>query len=142
VLKIAKEWNEPDVPLDGVPEGIQLVSKVEDVSVPPSNFIADTISKEIGTVKNVLESEQSIPTPNDSNQALANYLCHHDSQGGASTLLKGLQPHRGAPNKIKGKRFAAGEIYGDKPLHVQDNTVEELQCWIVHHTPQTRFSIK
>jgi len=60
-----------DVLLDDIPEGIQLVSKL---AVLPSNFIADTISKEIGIVKNVLEPEQSIPTPSDSNQALGTVI--------------------------------------------------------------------
>lgn len=27
-------------------------------------------------------------------------------------------------------------MYVDKPLHVQDNTIEELQYWIVHPTSQ------
>lgn len=54
----------------------------------------------------------------------------------ATTLLKGLQPHREAPNKNRGKRFAAGEIISDKPLHILGNNVEELQFWTVHPTSQ------
>ena len=155
VLKSAEKWNDPDVPLDDVPEGIRLAYKLEDVIVPPSNFIADTISRELGAVRN--RTIDSHTTPSDSNQALANYLVDimpstvdkdqclqysgkvFDSQSEqirAFILLKGLQPHREVPNKNRGKRFAAGEMYVDKPLHVQDNTIEELQYWIVHPTSQ------
>jgi len=46
----------------------------------------------------------------DKNQTLSSKGKVLDSQNDkitATTLLKGLQPHREAPNKNRGKRFAA-----------------------------------
>jgi len=55
----------------------------------------------------------------------------------ATILLKGLQPHREVPNKNRGKRFAAGDIAGDRPLHEPGNSIEELQFWLVNPVSQT-----
>jgi len=97
--------------------------------------VDDIITKELGARTSepqpTFSPEDSIL--DDSNQALANYLVDImlstadknqsssikgkvlNSQGNkitATTLLKGLQPHREAPNKNRGKRFPAGDIKG------------------------------
>ena len=139
-LKEGKQWEVPDVPLEGIPENMHIISSKEDVNIVMDDFISDAITKELGVSGPGTESyspDNSIP--DDSNQALANYLVDitpstvdkdqslpykgkvFDSKGEqirAITLLKGLQPHREVPNKNRGKRFAAGEIVSDKPLHV------------------------
>ena len=79
------------------------------------------------------------PSTTDKDQSLPYKGKVLDSKGQqirATTLLKGLQPHREVPNKNRGKRFAAGEITSDKPLHVLGNSIEELQFWSVHPTSQ------
>ena len=157
-LKEGKQWEVPDVPLEGIPENMHIISSKEDVNIVMDDFISDAITKELGVTGPGTESyspDNSIP--DDSNQALANYLVDitpstvdkdqslpykgkvFDSKGEqirAITLLKGLQPHREVPNKNRGKRFAAGEIVSDKPLHVLGNSIEELQFWSVHPTLQ------
>ena len=72
------------------------------------------------------------PSTVDKDQSLPYKGKVFDSKGEqirAITLLKGLQPQREVPNKNRGKRFAAGEIVSDKPLHVLGNSIEELQFW-------------
>ena len=158
-LKEGKQWEEPDVPLEDVPDNIHIVSSIQDVNIVMGDFISDIITRELGV--NSLDTELSNTTGNsisdDSNQALANYLVDimpstidkdqtlsykgrvFDSNGEqirATTLLKGLQPHREVPNKNRGKRFAAGEIISDRPLHVLGNSIEELQFWSVYPTSQ------
>ena len=116
-LKEGKQWEEPDVPLEDVPDNIHIVSSIQDVNIVMGDFISDIITRELGV--NSLDTELSNTTGNsisdDSNQALANYLVDimpstidkdqslsykgrvFDSNGEqirATTLLKGLQPHR------------------------------------------------
>ena len=116
--------------------------------------------KELSSVSNEETESSNSPNPNstpDTHQALANYLVDimpltidkdqslsykgkvfnfEGEQIRATTLLKGLQPNREAPNKNRGKRFATGEISSNKPLHVSGNSIEELQFWSVHPTSQ------
>ena len=157
-LKEGKQWEEPDVPLEDIPDNMHIVSSISDANVATADFISDLITRELGVSSSETElSNPSNSIPDDSNQALANYLVDimpltidkdqslsykgkvFDSQGEqirATTLLKGLQPHREAPNKNRGKRFAAGEISSDRPLHMPGNSIEELQFWSVYPTSQ------
>ena len=187
-LKEGKQWDEPDVPLEDIPDNMSIVSSIPDASIVMGDIISNIIAKELGSNSlealsstsnssadldsNICREQYSISCPNnsscsvqtessssitDANQALVNYLVDimpsitdkdqslaykgkvFDSQGEqirATILLKGLQPNREAPNKNRGKRFAAGEIRGDKPLHVPGNSIEELQFWSVHPTSQ------
>ena len=116
---------------------------------------------ELGPVRNnnanTTQTSEQLTDHDDSNQALANYLVDimpttvdsdqsssskdvvYDNKGDhirATTLLKGLQPQREIPNKNRGKRFAAGELVTNKPLHIEGNDVEELQFWTVYLTAQ------
>ena len=81
-----------------------------------------------------------MPSTIDKDQSLSYKGKVFDSQGEqirAIMLLKGLQPHKEAPNKNRGKRFAAGEISSDRPLlHMPGNSIEELQFWSVYPTSQ------
>jgi len=156
MLKEGKQWKEPDVPLEDVPDSIRIVSSIHDVNIVMGDFISDIITRELGISGSELPNPDN-SIPDESNQALANYLVDimpstidkdqslpykgkvFDSKGEqirATTLLKGLQPHREAPSKNRGKRFAAGEIISDKPLYVLGNNIEELQFWSVYPTSQ------
>jgi len=53
-----------------------------------------------------------------------------------TSLLRGLQPHREKPSKDRGKRFAAGELSGNLPLHIDGNEVEVLQYWTLFPSSQ------
>jgi len=123
--------------------------------------IDDIINKELGAMVSTEPDTATLTNdsmPDDSNQALANYLVDimpctvdkdqslssrgkvldsHGEKIRTTTLLKGLQPHREVPNKNRGKRFAAGDIAGDRPLHEPGNSIEELQFWLVNPVSQT-----
>lgn len=74
-LKESKQWEYPDVPLEDVPDNIRIVSSTQNVNIVMDDFISDIITRELGDVGS--ETEQSNPgnsIPDDSNQALANYL--------------------------------------------------------------------
>jgi len=53
-----------------------------------------------------------------------------------TSLLRGLQPHQEKPSKDRGKRFAAGELSGNLPLHTDGNDVEVLQFWTLFPSSQ------
>ena len=184
-LKEGRKWDEPDVPLEDIPDNMHIVSSIPDVDIATGDIISDIITRELGVSNSEAQSSSpstsssekesssssnsfnpisfseetellnacnssnpSNSTAPDANQALANYLVDimpstidkdqslsykgkvfnfEGEQIRATTLLKGLQPNREAPNKNRGKRFAAGEMSSNKPLHVPGNIIEELQ---------------
>ena len=136
---------------------MKCTTSLSQVKPPLSGCIAAIITRELGPVPSSIE-EATVRNPlqeDDSNQAPANFLvdvavvattessniatAHSapkgkvaNSQGETvrvATLLKGLQPQREVSSKDSGKRFAAGDLAGNKPLHVPGNEVQELQFW-------------
>lgn len=91
-LKKEKQWDEPDVPLEDIPDNMRIVLRIPDVEIATGNIISDIIIRELGVSS--LETESSCPSNSitetglsdasessnpsnsapDSNQALANYL--------------------------------------------------------------------
>ena len=161
VLTKHNQWLQPDIPFDDIPDKVNIITNIDDVNALSDNFICELITHELGPVRNsnanTTQTSEQPTDHDDSNQALANYLVDimpttidsdqsssskdvvYDNKGDhirATTLLKGLQPQREIPNKNRGKRFAAGELVTNKPLHIEGNDVEELQFWTVYPTPQ------
>lgn len=158
VLIKHNQWLQPDIPFDAFLDNVNIISNTDDVHALSEHFISELITQELGPLncRNIgteTTSNASEQLTDDSNQALANYLIDimpttinsdksltskgmvYDSKGDhirATTLLKGLQPQREIPNKNRGKRFAAGELVSNKPLHIEGNDVEELQFWTLY----------
>ena len=131
ILKEANKWEYPEVPLDDVPEKLDLItSGCDQVHVQQLTFLDSLIDKvldprqEVQTVSTALQAAEGVFSIDE---ALANMLVDintstHVAASSASVdgskmsctattrLLKGLQPQREVPNKNRGKRFAAGAI--------------------------------
>ena len=144
-LENGKQWESPDVPLDDVPAGIQIVTSVEGVHPPEPDFLDKLIMKELGQFRQPPRETQAAVSC-EPNEALANFLLDvslapdttpagslpskgklttvQGEEMTVSTLLKGLQPQREVPSKDRGRRFAAGRLAADRPLHVAGNEVE------------------
>ena len=162
VLIKHNQWLQPDIPFDAISDDVNIIANIDDVNTLSDNFIGELITHELGPIScSNISADSNIETleqlTDDSNQALANYLVDimpttvdndqsssskdmvYDNKGDhirVTTLLKGLQPQREVPNKNRGKRFAAGELVSNKPLHVEGNNVEELQFWTIYPMAQ------
>ena len=97
-LKKGRQWDEPDIPLEDVPDNMHIVSSIPDVDIATGNIISDIITRELGvsssetqssspslsssekelsSVSNEETESNNSPNPNftpDTHQALANYL--------------------------------------------------------------------
>ena len=169
--KEGKQWKTPDIPLDDVPPEINIITSLSQLKPPEDGFLKATITRELGQLTSIEQATQRISIPEDAaNQALANFLVdiavipstesndlsdtlsHIPPKGNVSNsqgetarltcLLKGLQPQREVPSKDRGKRFAAGDLAGNKPLHIPGNEVQELQFWTVFPTSQALRNAK
>ena len=82
-------------------------------------------------------SDGACTEPNDDSTTPAftkgKLICHNKAVH-ATSIIKGLQPQREKPSKDRGKRFAAGELFGNK--QTTGNEVEELQFWTLY--PQSK----
>ena len=47
MLKEGKQWQEPDVPLEDVPDNIHIVSSMQDVNIVMDDIISDITTREL-----------------------------------------------------------------------------------------------
>ena len=77
VLKLEKQdkqWTKPDVPLDDIPPGINIITSLNQVKPSRPSFIAATIAQEHGAVTSVETPATNSPQEDECNQALTNFL--------------------------------------------------------------------
>ena len=159
-LKFKNLWETPPVPLEDVPPQISIVTDLNQLSPPDPDFMTVLNTRELGPISSTEVSRPGyLLQEDDSNQAIVNLIvdvallptsqtCESESScsylasnvgkgsvvdkvGDLSTLLKGLQPQREVPSKGRGKRFAAGQLLGNRPLHTPGNEVQKLAFWTV-----------
>ena len=61
---------------------------------------------------------------------LSKGLMDVSSHAQVNQVLKCLQPHREQPSKDRSKRFAAGDLPGDRIPHEQHN-VRDIDYWLI-----------
>ena len=146
-LKAVKQFDQPKLAIDfSKPQ--KLVKEALHVSTTnvDVNLFERLITSVLGPISNVTnannDSSQNQTATADVGTAIANLLsdislCSSDedvpqvdTRGNVTKALKLLQPHRERPSKDRSKRFAAGELHGDKVPHI-DHDVIEFDYWLI-----------
>ena len=72
--KQGMQWENPEVPLDDTPPGINIITSLNQVKPPRPGFISATITRGLGEPTSVGTIAANSPQEDDCNQALANFL--------------------------------------------------------------------
>ena len=67
-LKKGRQWDEPDVPLEDVPDNMHIVSSIPDVDIATGNIISDIITRELGVSSS--ETQSSSPSLSSSERVV------------------------------------------------------------------------
>ena len=126
---VAKELGTLDEPLNGVNDQSQ---NSEESLLEHENEHRQALANMLLDVA-ISDDSESNDNATTSLFTKGKLMCHNKAVH-ATSILKGLQPQWQKPSKDRGKRFAAGDLLGNRQTN--ENEIQELQFWTLY--PQSK----